>query len=134
MLKKTITYTDYNGVERTEDHYFNLTHAELVKMESSREGGLQQELDRISRAKDAPSIMHAFDEILRMSYGKKSPDGRRLMKGDDIFREFQESEAYSLLYMELLNDEKTAAAFIRGILPKDLQPADNVSSIPAPSK
>ena len=40
MLKKTITYTDYNDNERTEDFYFNFSKAELTEMELSTVGGL----------------------------------------------------------------------------------------------
>ena len=31
MIKKTVTYTDYNGVERTESFYFNLSKAEVME-------------------------------------------------------------------------------------------------------
>lgn len=141
MLKKTITYTDFNDIERTEDFYFNLTHAELTKMQNSLAGGFQDELERISKAKDGPAIMQAFENILRMAYGQKSPDGRRLIKGEEVFREFQESNAYSQLFMELLSDEIISRNFIQGILPPDLRvkrdgtpTVNNVSSIPAPNK
>lgn len=141
MLKKTITYTDFNDVERTEDFYFNLTHAELTKMQTSQAGGLEDELKRISKAKDGPAIMKAFENILRMAYGQKSPDGRRLIKGEEVFREFQESNAYSQLFMELLGDDNVSWNFIQGILPPDLRvkrektpTVDNVSTIPAPNK
>lgn len=40
MLEKVITYTDYDGNERKEKFYFNLTKAELTEMELSMREGL----------------------------------------------------------------------------------------------
>ena len=60
MLKKTITYTDYNGTERTEDFYFNLTKAEILDMEMSEAGGLTAKLNRIIESKDNRELMKHF--------------------------------------------------------------------------
>lgn len=118
MLKKTITYTDYNGVERTEDHYFNLNKAELTEMQLSVDGGIAELIDRIVKAQNAPEIMRMFKEILAKSYGVKSDDGRRLIKSKELFEEFSQTEAYSELFMELVTDDKAASDFIHAILPK----------------
>ena len=120
MIKKTITFEDFDGNKRTEDFYFNLTKAELTDMFNSISGGLDKKLDQIVKAKDAPKIMAEFRDILKASYGVKSLDGRTFRKSEDIFAEFQATEAYSELYMELCTDSKAAAAFIQGILPADL--------------
>lgn len=117
MLKKTITYTDYNGSERTEDFYFNLTEAEILELELSTEGGLQQMIERIIAAQDMPSLSKYFKKIILMSYGEKSPDGKRFIKSDKLSEEFSQTEAYSQLYMELATDDKIAADFINGIIP-----------------
>lgn len=117
MIKKTITYTDFNGVERTEDHYFNLTKAEVMEMEMSVDGGLAEKLDKIVKSKDAPSIIKTFKELILSAYGEKSSDGRRFIKSEEISRAFSETEAYSQLFMELCTDANAAAAFVNGILP-----------------
>lgn len=126
MLKKTITYTDYNGTERTEDHYFNLSKAELMEMEMGTTGGLAEMIKRIVDAKDAPAIVKIFKDLILKAYGVKSADGKRFMKSEEISTEFAQTEAYSILFMELATDADAAAAFINGIVPADLpatQPA-----------
>lgn len=120
MLKKTITYTDYNGTERTEDHYFNLNKAELMEMEMSTTGGLAEMIQRIVAAQDAPAIIKIFKELILSAYGQKSPDGKRFIKTQDLRDEFAQTEAYSQLFMELATDADAAAKFISGIIPNDI--------------
>ena len=117
MLKKTITYTDYNGVERTEDFYFNLTKAELMEMEIGTTGGMADMIKRIIDAKDAPAIIKIFKELVLKAYGEKSADGKRFMKSEEISNGFAQTEAYSQLFMELATDADAAAAFVNGIIP-----------------
>lgn len=123
MLKKTITYTDYNGTVRTEDHYFNLSKAELMEMEMGTTGGLAEMIKRIVDAQDAPSIVKIFKELILKAYGVKSADGKRFMKSNDISTEFAQTEAYSILFMELATDADAASAFINGIVPADMSAA-----------
>lgn len=118
MLKKTITYTDYNGNQRTEDFYFNFNKAELVELNVSVEGGLEQMLKRIISEQDSSKIMEIWKTILLKSYGKKSDDGKYFMKSEEISREFSNTEAYSELFMELTFDSEKAIAFVNGIVPK----------------
>ena len=117
MLKKTITYTDYNGVERTEDFYFNLTKAELMEMEIGTTGGMADMIKRIVDAKDAPAIIKIFKELVLKAYGEKSADGKRFVKSPEISNGFAQTEAYSQLFMELATDADAAAAFVNGIIP-----------------
>ena len=123
MLKKTITYTDYDGNQRTEDFYFNLTKAELTNMFNSVSGGLEKYLTRIVAAQDGPALMNAIRDIVKASYGEKSLDGRRFMKSDEIFKNFEETEAYSVFFMELMGDDEAALNFIISVLPQDMQSA-----------
>lgn len=118
MLKKTITYTDYNGIERTEDYYFNLTKAELAEMELSTTGGFGEMIKKIVAAKDMPSIIRVFKQLVLDSYGIKSDDGRRFIKSEEIRTAFSQTEAYSTIFMELASDDKAAADFVNGIMPK----------------
>ena len=124
MLKKTITYTDYNNLERTEDHYFNLNKAEIMKMQVTTAGGLAEMLSKIVAAQDYPAIYKTFEEIVDLAYGVKSPDGKRFMKEDEnghaYYKEFKQTEAYSQLIMELATDANAAKDFVNGIIPADM--------------
>lgn len=119
MLKKTITYTDYNGSERTEDFYFNLSKAESMEMEMSTTGGLSEMIRRIVAAQDMPAIIKIFKELVLKAYGEKSADGKRFVKSEEISKAFSETEAYSILFMELATDADAAAKFVNGIVPND---------------
>lgn len=120
MLKREITYVDYNGVERIEPHYFNLTKAELMEMEMSTAGGLAEMIQRIVAAQDAPAIISVFKKLILKAYGMKSPDGKRFIKSEELSTEFAQTEAYSQLFMELATNDKAAAEFINGIVPADM--------------
>lgn len=119
MIKKTITYTDYNGIERTEDFWFHLTNAEIMEMELSEVGGLTEKIQKIVNAQDGPEIMKLFKELVLKAYGEKSADGRRFIKNDELRTEFSQTEAYSQIFMELATDDDAAAKFVNGIIPAD---------------
>lgn len=117
MLKKTIKYTNYNGVELTEDFYFNLTKAEIMEMELGTSGGLAEMINRIVAAQDAPAIIAVFKDLILKAYGEKSADGKYFRKSREISEAFAQTEAYSILFMELATDADAAAKFINGIVP-----------------
>ena len=119
MLKKTMTFTDYNGNERTEDFYFNLSKAELSEMELSTTGGLGQMIQDVVSAQDTPRIISIFKDLILKSYGVKSADGRRFIKSKELSMEFAQTEAYSDLFMLLATDEAAATEFVNGIVPKE---------------
>lgn len=118
MFKKTITYNDYNGVERTEDFYFNLTKAEVMEMEMTTTGGFADQINKIIAAKDNSTIVKIFKDLVIKAYGEKSPDGRRFIKNDEVKTAFAETEAYSNLFMELATNSEAAIGFVNGILPQ----------------
>lgn len=120
MLKLTRTYTDYNGVQRTEDFYFNLSKAEVAEMEMGTAGGLAEMIQKVVDAKDAQAIIKIFKEILLKAYGEKSPDGKYFNKSPEISQAFASTEAYSDLFMELATDADYAAKFVNGIIPADV--------------
>ena len=120
MIKKTITYKDYNQVDRTEDFYFNLSKAEVMEMEMSTSGGLAEMITRIVAAQDQPAIIKIFKELILKAYGEKSPDGKRFIKSDELSIAFSQTEAYSQLFMELATDAEAASAFVNGIVPADM--------------
>ena len=125
MLKKNIKYTDYNGVERNEDFYFNLTKAEIMEMQMGTAGGLADMITKIVQTQDTPKIIEIFKDIILKAYGEKSDDGKRFMKkdanGNKLADAFAETEAFSNLFMELATDDKAAALFINGIIPSDME-------------
>lgn len=123
MLKKTITYTDYDGQERTEDFYFNISKAEFAELDMSTPGGFTTKLKIISDKKDVPAMLEVFKELITMSYGVKSPDGRRMVKSPELSKEFMETEAYSELFTDIFQDVDNMAEFIVGIMPVDSETA-----------
>lgn len=121
MLKKTITFVDYDGNTRTEDHYFNLSEAETLKLELMEKGGLTEKINRIIAAQDVPVIMQTFEDFIMKSYGVKSPDGREFIKSEEITRGFMQTEAYSKFMMELCTKDGAAAEFVNAIIPSATQ-------------
>lgn len=126
MIKKTITFTDYNGNEKTKDYYFNLTKAEIAEMYFSESGSFVDYIRRIVESEDGKKIIEVYKELLLKSYGEKSLDGEYFMKSDEMRKKFACSEAYSKLFMELATDDKAAAEFINGVVPKSV--ADKAKS------
>lgn len=119
MLKETRTYTDYDGNERTEDFYFNLTKAEILEMELSTTGGMENMIRRMIAAQNTPELVALFKDLILRAYGVKSPDGKRFIKSEELRTEFSQTEAYSDLFMELATDADKAAAFVNGIVPAE---------------
>lgn len=120
MLKKTIKYTNFNDEEVEEDFYFHLSKAELIEMEVSHEGGFKQWLETIVAAEDGKEIISEFKKIILAAYGKRSEDGRQFIKNQALRDEFESSEAYSELFMELVTDSEAGATFVNGVIPKGL--------------
>ena len=124
MIAKTIKYKDYNGVDREEKFFFNLTQAEITEMEMSVDGGLAETIKRVIDAKSQPEIIKIFKKLILKAYGEKSVDGKRFRKVDDdghpLSVAFSETEAYSKLVMELATDDVKAVEFIEGIIPADI--------------
>lgn len=134
MIKETITYVDYNNVERTEDFFFNLSKAELMEMEMSTSGGLVEMVNRIVAAQDAPAIIKVFKELILKAYGVKSPDGKRFEKSNKLRTEFEQTEAYSQLFMKLATDADAASKFVNGIIPSDAASIKTEKNQTAPNK
>ena len=133
MIKETITYTDYNGNERTEDFYFHLTKAEIMKMEMGVKGGLAESINRIIAAQDTPALIEVFEDLIKKSYGVKTADGRGFLKRAEDLEAFMATEAYSILFMKLATDADAAAKFINGVVPADMA-QKNASALAQASK
>lgn len=120
MVKKTIKYTDWNGTEREEDFYFNLTKTELAHMQYEQDGDYATRIRNIIRAKDTAAIMKIFESIVLSAYGEKSEDGRRFIKSPEIAKAFTETPAYDQLYFELISDADQFSDFVNRLVPSDL--------------
>lgn len=135
MLKKTITYTDYNGTQRTEDFYFNLKKSEIMEMQLGITGGFAEMIERIMQAQDVPQIANVFKELILKSYGEKTPDGKGFIKkrnGELLAEAFEQTEAFSELFMELATNTEAASAFVNGIVPAEMNPNNQTNPVPAP--
>lgn len=129
MYKITKKYTDFNGVEKEEDFYFNLSKADILKMELSEEGGMDKRLDRLVKTKDMKEAIKVFEGLLLMAYGVKTDDGR-FVKSDAARQAFVSSAAYSEIYWDLATNPEEAQKFVDNVVPK-MEAAG--SSIPAPA-
>lgn len=121
MLKKLINYTDYNGNERSENFYFNLSESELMDMELSTVGGFREMIQLMIDKQDTQKIIEAFKMIIMKAYGEKSADGRRFIKSKELSEAFTQTDAYNKLYMELISDANAAADFMSHIVPASIQ-------------
>lgn len=132
MLKKTIKFDDFNDQPQEEDFYFHLSRADLIKLELTHEGGLSKSIDRIVQAQDGAAIIKEFEEIIKLSYGRRSADGKKFERNEEIWRDFHESNAYDALFMELCTDADAAAAFVQAVVPKGL--IDQAAAVAAQQK
>lgn len=130
MLKKTITYTDYNGNERTEDFYFNLNKAEITEWEVETPGGYSEFIKKIVQEVNGKEIIELFKRVILKSYGEKSPDGKRFIKSKELTDAFSQTEAFVELFMELATNAEAAAAFVNSITP----PVPQQPSLPEADK
>ena len=121
MFKKTVTYTDYNDVKRTETFFFNLTKAEVLEMELGTVGGLSAMIQGVIDAKDTPALIKIFKDLVLKSYGEKSADGKRFIKSPELSEQFAQTEAYSDIFMELATNDVAASEFVKGITPQGLE-------------
>lgn len=130
MYVRTVTYKDWNDVERTESFRFNLTKAELMEMQYEQEGGMREYLQRIIKSNDQKELMRMFKELVLKAYGEKSEDGKYFIKNDEIRQRFAATPVYSDLFMELSTDAKAASEFVNGIMPADIDRKELEKALP----
>lgn len=128
MLKKTIKYINYDGVEKEKDFFFNLKKSELVDLQYKTSKGFIAYIEEITKAEDPSALWKAFRDIVLLAYGEKSADGERFMKSEEISKAFEETEAFSVLIMELIEEDNAASDFINGIMPADISTQNNASA------
>lgn len=122
MLKKTYTYTDWNGKERTEDFYFHLSKSKLSEMDLKK-GGYAEWVEEIVNAKDYETLVETFKKTILASYGEIAPDGRRFIQSNELSEAFSQTPAYDMLFMELISSADAAANFFNSIVPEDVKKA-----------
>jgi hypothetical protein len=134
MLKRNITYTDYDDETVTETFYFNITKVEIVELNVSEKEGLDEFIKKIVKSSDNKSLVEQFKRLILLAYGEKSEDGKRFIKNDDLREGFAQSAAFDALFMELATSEEAAAEFVKGIIPKDLaiEMANQTNTMPLP--
>lgn len=120
MLKRTITYTDFDDNVVSEVHYFNISNSELIELNVQYEGGAQAFFQRIVEAQDGKAIIEQFKKLILFTYGQKSEDGKRFVKSDALREEFSQTSAFDALFMDLATNTESAAQFVNGVIPKDL--------------
>lgn len=120
MLKKTITYVDYDGRERTEDFWFNLSKTELTKLDAELPGGVLGVLRKIIDKQDRKALVDFIETLILRSYGEKTPDGKRFVKTIDMVEEFMQTPAYDVLFMSILSDTDSQTSFINGVIPQSM--------------
>lgn len=131
MLKKTVTYENYNGEKVTEDLYFNLTRSEIMEMEFTTEGGYVDMLQKAGNKQDKPTMFKAIKDIVLKAYGEKSPDGKHFMKSEEISHAFSCTPAYDALFMELVTNADASSKFFNSLIPAG--PANNADAAIAPT-
>lgn len=145
MLVRTFEYKDFNGQNRKDTWCFNLSRAELLKMELGAWGGMDALLKRLMREENPEKIMDMFEKIILSAVGEKSPDGRKFIKNETIREDFKSTQAYSDLFFELVTDPDKANAFLKGCVDAELaakiteaeqaraaaEKADNVVALPS---
>lgn len=120
MIIIPISYTDYNGVQRNEKHMFNLNKAEMLEMELTTAGGMNETIKAIIETKDTPALVKIFKDLILKSYGVKSLDGKQFVKSEKLSTEFSQTEAYSELFMKLATDADAASTFVNGVISDDV--------------
>lgn len=128
MLKKTITYTDLNGEERSEDFFFQLRKSEMMELEASKRYGLSAAIEKAAKKAEGKDVVEAAKKIILTAYGEPSPDGKRFIKNDELRTEFYQSPAYDELFVELVTNAEALAEFIREVFPKS-SPSPVVESV-----
>lgn len=144
MYKKTITYTDFDGKERIEDAYFNLTKSELIdfalELPDNVSDSIANEPEGTDESKALTKVMSAFTsksifkflkDLILKSYGVRKDEGRRFAKVDEngkpLSMEFKETMAFEVIMDEFMTDDKAAADFVNAVIPASI--ADKMPNV-----
>ena len=115
MIKKTMTYVDFNGETVVEDLYFNLNALEYTRLTARNGGDLDKRIAELVEKDDTEGIIALMEDLLLSSYGVKSEDGRRFVKTKQVREDFEYSQAYAELFVILLTNPEETKKFGQGI-------------------
>lgn len=140
MYKKTITYNDFDGNERTEDAYFNLTKTEMIEFALDLPDGVSNTVDKDSAEMDTDKaaskianmlgkkgVFNFIKDLILKSYGIRKEDGRRFEKSEQIRAEFAQTMAFESIMDEFMSDDIAAAKFVKAVIPAKV--ADKMPSL-----
>ena len=116
MYKKVIKYEDFNGQMREDTFYFNFSKAELMEMELSTKAGVEEMIRMLIATKDNAKIVETYKNLILKSYGIKNEDGTRFIKSQEYRDAFEQSNAYSEFFIELLSDPDEQVRFINAVV------------------
>lgn len=121
MLKKEITYTNFNDEEITVTEYFNLNKVQTMKLVSGH-GGMDKYLQSIIDEKNGEKFIDFVEELVYSAYGKRDPENaENFITAKEVKDAFTKTGAYDELVYTLLSNEKEFESFFIGILPKAMQ-------------
>lgn len=125
MIRKTLTYKDYEGVEHTKDFYFSLNQTEFALMNNKMPGGFEAYLKRIQEDHNEEKLLEMLVWFIEEGYGIRMGDDD-FIKEDEVGRKlgkrFRCTEACDNLITELLEKENNIGTFLIGMLPESLKP------------
>ena len=121
MLRRPITYKDYNDNDKTDILYFNLTKFEWLELEAYTKGGLIENLQHSIEVGNTKKTIDILKKIILRAYGEKDPETGTFEKSDDIAIRFSKTEAFSELFMELAYDANKSEQFFLGLVPSDVR-------------
>ena len=124
MLRKTIKYEDFDENPREMTAYFNLNERELAELveEFGGRDSLQNLFASIKGSGDASKLTSFMRTIIKKSYGQKSGDGNRMVKNDEVWDAFYQSEAYNEFFMEVMASDEANQSFLSQVVSKRLRP------------
>lgn len=117
MLKKTVSYTDFNNESQTDVIYFNLNKAELGKLQMKMNGKFLDHIQLLLEKKQIEGVYNFFYDIVLDSYGERDASGKKFIKSHAMREDFENSIAFSEVLMNVISSPESMSTFIRGILP-----------------
>ncbi len=119
MYKTQITFVNDDGVTETKGFYFNLTPAEAIEFNYRyirQNTNYDNYIKALVDSNDYSTITTIIKELILTSYGEKI-NGRFIKKlGDYRLADFfAASDAYSVLFTDLMTNTNSLVAFINGI-------------------
>jgi hypothetical protein len=124
MIKKTITYEDYNGEERTKDFYFHMNQVEFSKLNGEIPGGIEKRMQKVIEDRDEDALLRMIDLLVSRGYGEFNDDDEFTKVGRNgrpLYEKFVNTDAYDQLIIELIQGENSIVEFLRGMMPKKIQ-------------